>query len=359
MLMEENKPLAPLTTFGIGGPARWFAETSSEDDIVEATAWARARGLALFVLGGGSNLLVSDAGFNGLVLRVGLRGIAIGQADEDSDPCIYRVAAGEDWDHFVGYSTQAGCAGIECLAGIPGTVGGTPVQNVGAYGQEVSSVIERVRAFDLKERAFVEFPAADCGFSYRRSRFNTVDRGRYLVSRVDFRLTPGGAPTLRYAELQRAIAERRPEVLEGREPSLAEVATVVRRIRQSKGMLLVEGDRDCRSAGSFFKNPVVAEEQLRHIAAVSGQEPPRFAAGPGAENLGRVKVPAAWLIEQAGFSKGYALGRAAVSSRHTLALVNLGGATAAEILALAGQITAAVETRFGIHLEMEPAMVGF
>jgi UDP-N-acetylmuramate dehydrogenase len=357
MLMEENKPLAPLTTFGIGGPARWFAEAASEDEIVEAAAWARAQGMALFVLGGGSNLLVSDAGFNGLVLRVGLRGIAIGPAGGDSDPCIYRVAAGEDWDHFVGCSTQAGCAGVECLAGIPGTVGGTPVQNVGAYGQEVASVIERVRAFDLKEQAFVEFPAADCGFSYRRSRFNTVDRGRYLVTRVDYRLTPGGAPTLRYAELQRAIAESRP--VEGREPSLAEVAAVVRRVRQSKGMLLVEGDADCQSAGSFFKNPAVAEEQLQRIAAVSGKEPPRFAAGPGAENLGKVKVPAAWLIEQAGFSKGYALGRAAVSSRHTLALVNLGGASAAEILALAEQIAAAVEARFGICLEMEPVLVGF
>ncbi len=357
MLIEENKALAPLTTFGIGGPARWFAEAASEDDIVEAAAWARARGVALFVLGGGSNLLVSDAGFNGLVLRVGLRGIDVGQAHGDSDPCIYRVAAGEDWDHFVGYSTQAGCAGIECLAGIPGTVGGTPVQNVGAYGQEVASVIERVRAFDLKERAFVEFPTADCGFAYRRSRFNTVDRGRYLVTRVDYRLTPGGAPTLRYAELQQGIAESRPG--EGRESNLAEVAAVVRGIRRSKGMLLVEGDADCRSAGSFFKNPVVAEELLQRIEAVSGKEPPRFPAGPGAENLGKVKVPAAWLIEQAGFSKGYALGRAAVSSRHTLALVNLGGASAAEILALAEKIAAAVESRLGIRLEMEPVLVGF
>jgi UDP-N-acetylmuramate dehydrogenase len=354
MLLEENKLLAPFTTFGIGGPARWFAEAASEEEIVEAAASARARGLPLFVLGGGSNLLVSDAGFDGLVLRVGLRGIAIGQ--EDGDQCTYRVAAGEDWDHFVGHSTQTGCAGIECLAGIPGTVGGTPVQNVGAYGQEVASVVVRVRAFDLNEQAFVEFPAADCGFSYRRSRFNSDDRGRYIVTRVDYRLTPGGAPTLRYAELERAIAPMRAG---GREPTLAEVAGVVRRLRESKGMLLVEGDPDCRSAGSFFKNPVVAQEQLQLIAAVCGKEPPRFPAGPGAENLGKVKLPAAWLIEQAGFSKGHALGRTAVSSRHTLALVNLGGASAAEILGLAGQIAATVEARFGIRLEMEPVMVGF
>ncbi len=174
------------------------------------------------------------------------------------------------------------------------------------------------------------------------------------MTRVDYRLTPGGAPTLRYAELERVVMESRPE---GGEASLAEVAAVVRRIRQSKGMLLVEGDPDCRSAGSFFKNPVVSEEQVRRIAECSEKEPPRFPAG--ADNAGMVKVPAAWLIEQAGFRKGYAKGAAGISSRHTLALVNLGGATSEEILALAAEINHAVEARFGIHLEMEPVMVGF
>jgi UDP-N-acetylmuramate dehydrogenase len=356
MILTEDKPLAPFTTFGIGGPARWFCETTTEEEIVEATAWARERGLALFVLGGGSNLLVSDAGFKGLVLRVALRGILAASTPDEGGHTIYRAAAGEDWDHCVEQTVRDSCAGIECLAGIPGTVGGTPVQNVGAYGQEVASAIERVRAFDLRKRVFVEFTAAECGFAYRRSRFNSVDRGRYIVTRVDYRLTPGGAPTVRYADLQRVLAESRTE---GREPSLSEVAAVVRQVRQGKGMLMVEGDPDCHSAGSFFKNPLVTEEQVRKIAQASQKEPPRFPAGAGAENAGRVKVPAAWLIEQAGFAKGYALGRAAVSSRHTLALVNLGGAGAAEILALAGQITAAVEARFGIRLEMEPVMVGF
>jgi UDP-N-acetylmuramate dehydrogenase len=355
MILEENKPLAPYTTFGIGGPARWFIEAAIEEEIAEAADWAGERGVPLFVLGGGSNLLVSDAGFGGLVLRVGLRGILTmntpdesGQADQRS----YRVAAGEDWNGFVERTVQENCAGIECLAGIPGTVGGTPVQNVGAYGQEVSSVLSRVRAFDLQEHGFAEFVAAECGFAYRRSRFNSADRGRYIVTCVDYRLTPGGAPTLRYAELQRAFAE-------GMQPSLAEVAAKVRLIRQAKGMLIVEGDPDCRSAGSFFKNPVVTDEQFRQIATAVGKAPPRFPAGPEAENQGKVKVPAAWLIEQAGFAKGYALGAAAISSRHTLALVNLGGASAAEILALAGQITAAVEDRFGIRLEMEPVRIGF
>jgi UDP-N-acetylmuramate dehydrogenase len=359
MQMEENKPLAPFTTFGIGGPARWFVEAADEDEIVEATAWARGRGQALFVLGGGSNLLVADAGFDGLVLRVGLLGIeayADGPAGDAFGEWVYRVAAGEDWNRCVERTVQDNCAGIECLAGIPGTVGGTPVQNVGAYGQEVAPVIERVRVFDLEERVFREFSAAECGFAYRRSRFNSTDRGRSIVTRVDYRLALGGAPTLRYAELQRAVEESAP----GRQPSLVEVAAVVRRVRQAKGMLLVEGDPDCRSAGSFFKNPVVSEAQAARVAEVSAQEPPRFPAGPG-----QVKLPAAWLIEQAGFAKGYRLGAAGISSRHTLALVNLGeaggrgGASAAEVLALAGQINAAVDARFAIRLEMEPVLVGF
>ena len=367
MLIEENKPLAPFTTFGIGGSARWFIEAASEEEIAEAAAWAGEHRVALFVLGGGSNLLISDAGFDGLVLRVALRGITATDAPgvsgkpettNQTSQRVYQVAAGEDWDGFVERTVQDNCAGVECLAGIPGTVGGTPVQNVGAYGQEVASAIERVRTFDLQEHKAKEFDAFECGFAYRRSRFNSADRGRYIVIRVDYRLTFGGAPTLRYADLQRAFPN-------GEQPSLAEVAAHVRRVRQAKGMLIVEGDPDCRSAGSFFKNPVVDEEQLRQIAAASDKAPPRFPAGPGTENLGRVKVPAAWLIEQAGFSKGYRLGAAAISTRHTLALVNLGesdgrgGASEAEILALASQITAAVETRFGIQLEMEPVMMGF
>jgi len=375
MLIEENKPLAPFTTFGIGGPARWFVEAASEDEIVEAVAWARERGAALFVLGGGSNLLVSDAGFDGLVLRVGLRGISAADLPDEpnqTDQRIYQAAAGEGWDGFVERAVEDNCAGIECLAGIPGTVGGTPVQNVGAYGQEVASVIERVRAYDLQNHGFIEFQAAECGFAYRRSRFNATDRERYIVTRVDYRLTLGGAPTVRYAELERALQERQKE---GREVSLAEVAAVVRCIRKSKGMLMVEGDPDCHSAGSFFKNPIVAEERLRRIAENSGKEPPRFPAGSdlrsGGQESSLFKVPAAWLIEQAGFAKGYRLGWAGISSRHTLALVNLidskgledregrGGASAREVLALAAQITAAVEARFGIRLEMEPVMVGF
>jgi UDP-N-acetylmuramate dehydrogenase len=347
MIATENAPLAPLTTLGVGGLARWFVQATSEAEVADAAGWAREREIPLFVLGGGSNLLVADAGFEGLVLHVGLRGIEVEEVEGER---VYRVAAGVDWDAFVARAVGENCAGIECLAGIPGTVGGTPVQNVGAYGQEVASVIERVSAFDLERREFVELTSAECGFSYRRSRFNSDDRGRFIVTRVDYRLRPGGAPTIAYPDLQRVLGER--TAVEG-VPSLTEVAGVVRQIRRSKGMLLVEGDPDCRSAGSFFKNPVITGEQFGEISKC-GASPPSFPGGPG-----MVKVPAAWLIEQAGFCKGYALGAAGISSRHTLALVNRGGATAAEILGLAQQIVARVEEQFGIRLETEPVMLGF
>jgi UDP-N-acetylmuramate dehydrogenase len=348
MRVEENKELAPFTTFGVGGPAHWFAEAKSEDDIAEAAVWVRERRVPLFVLGGGSNLLVADAGFAGMVLHIGLRGI---DRREDQDRGLFQVSAGEDWDAFVQRSVVDQCAGLECMAGIPGTVGGTPVQNVGAYGQEVASSICKVRAYDLQTGTFVEFSNEDCRFAYRRSRFNTADQGRYVVTRVDYRLVPGGAPTLRYADLQREFSAR-PHA------SLREVADAVRRIRRSKGMLLVEGDPDCRSAGSFFKNPVVGEERIRQIAATVGREPPSFSAGPQDEHAGCVKIPAAWLIEQAGFAKGHARGATGISSRHTLALINRGGATATEILALANEIASVVETRFGVRLEKEPVLLG-
>ncbi len=347
MQILENISLASFTTFGIGGPARWFAEAASEEEIAEAAEWARKRGVPLFVLGGGSNLLVSDSGFAGLVLHVGLKGI-------EHKGEVFRVGAGESWDNCVEQTLGVNCAGLECLAGIPGTVGGTPVQNVGAYGQEVASVIERVRAFDLETQEFTEFQNAECGFAYRRSRFNSTDRGRYVVTRVDYRLRQGGEPTIRYPDLARAL-------METEQPGLAEVVAAVRLIRQQKGMLIVEGDPDCRSAGSFFKNPSVTPEVAECASRMASDSRIALRTFPGEGGL--VKIPAAWLIEQAGFYRGYRLGRAGISRRHTLALVNYGdsdegGATAAEILALAEKIQAAVEARFGIRLEMEPEMVG-
>lgn len=316
--------------------------------------WARERGVPIFVLGGGSNVLVADAGFAGLALHVAIKvmepgGTELGGMKQEGE--LLRAAAGVRWDDCVEQALRANCAGLECLAGIPGTVGGTPVQNVGAYGQEVSTVIDRVRAFDLAAQKFVEFANAECGFAYRKSRFNTTDRGRYVVTRVDCRLRKNGAPTLNYAELKAQFSARE------NTPSLLEVADAVREIRKSKGMLIVESDLDCRSAGSFFKNPTVAAEVAERVKQIAEDSNVPVRMFPAAD--GMVKIPAAWLIEQAGFHKGFTMGAAGISSRHTLALINRGGASAAEILALAQKIQSGVEVRFGIRLEIEPEMVGF
>ena len=341
--IRKEIPLAPLTTFGIGGPARYFAVATTEEEVVEAVFWAKERAIPLFVLGGGSNLLVRDAGFAGLVLKVGMMGV------EESEGNQFDVGAGEVWDRFVERMTSLGMAGVECLAGIPGSVGGTPVQNVGAYGQEVAETIESVRAFDRSALEWVELDKAACRFRYRESLFNTDEPGRYLVTRVRFRLRANGEPNLRYADLQRRFAGKFGV-------TLMEVATAVREIRRSKGMLLVEGDPDCRSAGSFFKNPIVVMEKLAGIAAAAGVEEnkvPHWPAGGG-----KVKVPAAWLLERAGFVKGYGVGPAGISTRHTLALTNRGGATCADIERLQDQIVRGVLARFGITLEREPVLLG-
>lgn len=343
LVFEENVPLAPYTTFQIGGPARWFAEARSEADVVAAVRFARERDLPLFILGGGSNLLVADAGFDGLVIHVALRGIV-------EEAGLFRIAAGENWDDFVTYTVERKYAGIECLAGIPGTVGGTPVQNVGAYGQEVASTIRQVRAFDQTAGNFVELSAEQCGFAYRTSIFNTSQRDRYIVTEVSFALDPSGVPELKYADLKSYFKDLK------RPAALAEVAAAVREIRGRKGMLLAEGDPDCRSAGSFFKNPVVSSAKVPVLAAVLGLEESQVPRYPA--EAGQVKLPAAWLLEQAGFHKGYARGAAGISTRHTLALTNRGGAHAADVLALRDEIVERVERRFGIRLEPEPVLVG-
>jgi UDP-N-acetylmuramate dehydrogenase len=339
MQFRERVTLAPYTTFKIGGPARWFAEAESETDILEAVDFARGRGLPLFALGGGSNLLIADEGFPGVVLHIALKGI-----EQRGD--AFDVAAGEDWDGFVTRVVEQGYAGVECLAGIPGTVGGTPIQNVGAYGQEVSETVTRVRVLDLHSLKFGEFSNADCGFAYRRSRFNTTERGKYIVTRVRYELRRDGAPRIAYADLKKYFQG-------SAAPSLREVSAAVREIRRGKGMYIVPGDPDCRSAGSFFKNPVVSAEEFAHIEAAEGIEVPHYPAEDSA-----VKIPAAWLLERSGFHKGYAMGEAGISSRHTLALINRGSAKAADIFSLRDKIVAQVEARFGIRLEPEPVLLG-
>lgn len=345
MQVSEHVPLAPYTTFGIGGPARWFIEASFEDEVLEAVHFSREQNERLFVLGGGSNLLVSDAGFPGVVLHIALRGV---EQHISEDITKFSVAAGEDWNAFVNLAVKQNCGGIECLAGIPGSVGGTPVQNVGAYGQEVSETIRLVRALDLETLRFVELTTAECGFAYRRSIFNTTSRNRYIVTRVEYGLRNNVPATISYADLKQYFQNKTTP------PSLAEAASAVREIRSRKGMLIVFGDPDCRSAGSFFKNPVISVDHFAQIVAhANSTSVPHYPAADG-----QVKVPAAWLLDQAGFHKGYVFGRAGISSKHTLALINRGEASAADIAALRDAITARVEEKFAIHLEPEPVWVG-
>jgi UDP-N-acetylmuramate dehydrogenase len=341
--IQENIRLAPYTTLQVGGNARYFAEPADEDDIIEALRWARARSLPLFVLGGGSNLLVSDAGFQGLVLHMTLTGI---DAADCGSQRIYSVGAGVNWDTFVTRAVDDNCAGVECLSGIPGSVGGTPVQNVGAYGQDVSETVTRVCAIDAASLERVEFDRAACSFRYRQSRFNGDDLGRYILTRVNYALEPGGAPKIAYADLKRRFGAATPNLSQTREAVL--------QIRREKGMVLDENDADSRSAGSFFKNPVVSLAEYERIAAASAVPVPHFEAGNGL-----VKLAAAWLIEQAGIGKGFALGPASISSKHTLALINRGGATASDVLRLKDFVQHRVHRRFGVELHPEPVMLGF
>jgi UDP-N-acetylmuramate dehydrogenase len=308
--------------------------------------FARDRGLPLFVLGGGSNLLVADSGFNGVVLKIALLGI---ERVDDGNDAIFTVAAGEDWDGFVARTVEEECAGIECLSGIPGSLGGTPVQNVGAYGQEVSETIREVVVLDRETLQTRSFSNANCGFAYRRSIFNTADRDRYVILRAKFALTRGGKPATRYADLQKVFNDSTPTLLQVRE--------AVRNIRRSKAMLIVPGGEDSRSAGSFFKNPVVPLKQFEELDTrlrTRGLAVPNFATENGFR-----KLSAAWLVEQAGFTKGYTRGAAGISTRHALAIVNRGGATAAEIIALKDEIQDRARSEFGVELQPEPVFLGF
>ena len=341
----ENVPLAPLTTLGVGGPARYFFRARSEPDIAAAFEFARRRDVEVFVMGGGSNILVSDTGFDGLVLQIGIRGIVTAAENDSGASVLVTAAAGEDWDKLVGYCVDRDLAGIECLSGIPGFVGGTPVQNVGAYGQEVSETIVAVRCYDRSTGRILELQNRDCGFAYRSSIFNSTHRNSYIVLAVTFRLVKGGDPKIVYKDLAEHLA--------GEVPSLRGTRAAVLAIRGAKSMVIDPGDPNSKSAGSFFKNPIVSADIFDSIASAYGPVP-HFPASDGA-----VKIPAAWLIEKAGFHKGYVLGNAGISTNHSLAIINRGGASAAEIMTLKDRIAAAVHDRFGIELTPEPVFVGY
>jgi UDP-N-acetylmuramate dehydrogenase len=347
-------PLGPLTTLGLGGDARHFVAAADAATVVAALTWAQAEALPVFILGAGSNLIVPDAGFAGLVIQMAIRGLDFAPDDPASDVVVLDVAAGEPWDGVVAAAVARELAGIECLSGIPGTAGATPVQNVGAYGQEVGQVIRNVTAFDRDQGAIVTLTAADCRFAYRDSRFKH-EPDRFVVLSVQFALVRQGPPALRYPELRAALASA------GAAPTLAQVRDTVLALRRRKSMVIDPADPNRRSVGSFFTNPVVTDAELQAVAAravaaglvADAADVPRFAAGPGQH-----KVPAAWLIEKAGFHKGMRRGPVGISSAHALALVHHGGGTTANLLALAREIRDGVQARLGVRLVPEPVVLG-
>jgi UDP-N-acetylmuramate dehydrogenase len=347
MEITENVPLAPMTTLKVGGPARFFIEANTVAEVTDAVAFSRSRNLPLFILGGGSNVVISDAGWPGLVLKIGVTGI---NHRHGRNEVVFEAGAGEDWDKFVALVVAHNCAGIECLSGIPGSVGGTPVQNVGAYGQEVSQTIESVLALDLRDGQLHELYKDVCGFAYRSSMFNTTERGHYVILQVNYVLHHGGDALIAYADLKKYFAGWSVK------PTLADVRDAVRKIRSGKGMLLTPGDDDCRSAGSFFKNPILSTEQYQDLktrAAVKNLQIPTY---PALDT--QMKVSAAWLVEHSGFGRGYGHGRVGISRKHTLAIVNRGNATASEILAFKDHIQQRVSDIWGVVLEPEPVFVG-
>ncbi len=345
MHIVQEAPLATRTTLHLGGPARFFAEIRTESELLEALAFSDAHQLPIFVLGGGSNLLVPDEGYPGLVLHLVIDGPIKRRGD------LFDVPAGTHWDAFVRYVCELGISGIECLAGIPGLVGASPIQNIGAYGEDVSQTIHTVRAYDRHTFAFTTLTRDQCGFSYRESLFNSSQRNRYIITSVTFSLDPTATPNLTYADLRRHFSAATAP------PTPLDVYHAVREIRDAKGMLLPDPASgqsipDHRSAGSFFKNPVVSPSALATIAealAIPESDIPRYPAPDG-----QIKLPAAWLLDRAGFHKSYILGEAGISSRHTLALINRGHATYADITRLRDHILQTIQDRFHLVLEQEP-----
>ncbi|BBA99514.1 putative UDP-N-acetylenolpyruvoylglucosamine reductase [Actinacidiphila reveromycinica] len=348
MDVTENSELAALTTFRLGGPARRLATARTDEDVVAAVRGADARGEPVLLIGGGSNLVIADEGFDGTAVRIATRGVSLRGT-------VLELAAGEVWSDAVARTVGAGLAGIECLAGIPGSAGATPIQNVGAYGQEVSATVTEVVAYDRRRGEVVTVPNAECGFAYRHSRFKEDPAG-HVVLRVRFELEDAGglSAPLKYPETARALG-----VGAGDRVPLARVRETVLALRAGKGMVLDPADHDTWSAGSFFTNPVLSTaehaEFLVRVKERLGAEviPPAYPA-----DADHVKTSAAWLIDRAGFAKGYGSGPARISTKHTLALTNRGAATTADLLALAREVRDGVHDAFGVTLVNEPVLVG-
>jgi UDP-N-acetylmuramate dehydrogenase len=349
--IQENILLSPYTTLGIGGLAHYFVNASDEQTIFGAVAWAKKQEIPLFILGGGSNLVIADSGFPGLVLQINNQGI---ESHYQDGKVLVTVAAGETWDDFVALSVKNNWQGLECLSGIPGKLGATPIQNVGAYGQEVKDTIIKLQAYDRQLEKVVSFSNPECQFSYRQSYFKSVAKDRYIIFKVTYALTPETAPIIRYPELQKYLLENISSI-----PTLSDVRSAILQLRRSKAMVVDPLEPNSKSVGSFFMNPIVEEKKLllikeKLILGNLNDSIPEFPA-----DTGRIKLSAAWLIEKAGFSKGYKKGNVAISSKHALALINQQNGTAKEICFLAEEIQEKVKNKFDIYLEPEPIYVGF
>lgn len=348
---KERVPLAPRTTLEVGGPARYWLDAPDTGTVVQALGWARQRDIAVQVLGAGSNVVISDRGLDALVLRVRKSELVVRR---DGPSLFVRAGAGVVWDDLVRRAVEQGGGGVECLSGIPGDVGAAPIQNVGAYGQEVAQTIETVHLVERSTGKETSLPRDECGFGYRHSLFKAEAQHRYVIVGVDFRLPRGRAPTVDYPDLRRAVEQS------GETPTLTHVREAVLRLRRCKSMLVDRSDENRRSVGSFFVNPTLTRAELAEVERRAAR---RLAAGqsvpqhPAADGL--TKVPAAWLIEHAGMPRGTVRGRVGLSTRHTLAIVNRGGATAADIVGFAGEIRARVRDCFGVALTPEPQLLGF
>ncbi len=337
---EKNVLLAPFTTMGIGGPARYFFQPASVEELRAAFDWADMEKTPVLILGGGSNLLLPDQGFQGLVIGMALKGFSF---KDEGETILFEVMAGEDWDSVAAKAVHQNWSGLECLSGIPGKVGAAPIQNIGAYGQDVSETIVSVQVLDLETSCLASIPGVNCGFAYRHSIFKGSARGRYVIVSVTFRLQKNGAPTIRYPDLKDRLTA---------DASLSQVRDAVLAVRREKSMVFHRDDFNSHGCGSFFTNPILDAGEYAAFVERAGIQHPHFPAEQGG-----VKLSAAWLIDHAGFKKGYGAGSVGLSQHHCLAIVNRGQGSAAQVLALAREIQHGVFERFGVKLVPEPVIL--
>ncbi|MBI2607740.1 MAG: UDP-N-acetylmuramate dehydrogenase [Candidatus Doudnabacteria bacterium] len=349
--VQENYPLKQLTTFEIGGLAAFYTQVTSLEEVREALEFAHQKSLKIFILGGGSNVLISDEGFSGLVIHNQIQDLSFKIKDDEA---LVTIGAGEDWDEVVKRCVEQDLAGIECLSGIPGSAGGAVVQNIGAYGQTISDVLEEVEAVECGSGNIVKFNREQCGFEYRDSDFKK-NPGKYIVTKFRLSLVPHGRSVLNYQDLVKYFSNQN-------QHSLRDVRKAVIEIRAKKGNVILPGFEKFKTAGSFFKNPIVSREEfdkIKFLVKKNGGESdcqdPWFW---GVED-GKIKLAAACLLASAGFRKGYKQGRVGISPKHPLALINIGEATAREMLALSWNIKQAVKSKFGVELEAEVKLLNY